>query len=253
MLMRATFSAFILALGVSAAHAQETSQGDWVHANALTGDPKYPEGFPHFDYVNPDAPKGGVARFGTQGGFDSFNPVLDASGNPAAGMGYLYDTLMAPSLDELNISAQYGLIAEAVSHPADFSSVTFRLRPEARWHDGEPVTAEDVVWSYEETVKNNANQRFYYSHVVSAEVSGRARGHLHLRRAQQPRAAAHHGAVAGAAEALVAGKGCAGAPARYQPHDAGAAARLRTLPDQELRSGPLRRLRAGGGLLGDAT
>jgi len=79
---------------------------------------------------------------------------------------------MAPSFDELNISAEYGLLAEAVKYPADYSSVTFRIRPEARWHDGEPVTAEDVVWSFEQTVANNANQRFYYSHVVKAEVTG---------------------------------------------------------------------------------
>lgn len=144
----------------------------WRHATALTGDPKYPEGFAHFDYVNPDAPKGGVVRFGSQGGFDTFNPILDTTGTPAGGLGYLYDTLMTPSYDELNISAEYGLLAESMRFPADFSSVTYRLRPEARWHDGEPVTAEDVVWSFEQTVKNNANQRFYYSHVAKAEVTG---------------------------------------------------------------------------------
>src|SRR5687768_16126500 len=122
MLMRAIVFAFIHALGTNVGLSEE-GERNWMHANALTGDPKYPEGFAHFDYVNPDAPKGGIARFGVQGGFDSFNPILDASGNPAAGMGYLYDTLMTPSLDELNISAQYGLIAEAVSHPADYSSL----------------------------------------------------------------------------------------------------------------------------------
>ena len=138
MLMRLAFAALLAAAGAGLGHAQE---GEWRHATGLTGEPKYPSGFAHFDYVNPDAPKGGRVRFGTQGGFDSFNPILDTMGNPASGMGYIYDTLMTPSFDEFDISAQYGLLAEAVKHPADYSSVTFRLRPEARWHDGQPVTA----------------------------------------------------------------------------------------------------------------
>jgi microcin C transport system substrate-binding protein len=167
--MRLILPALLVMMSAAAGLAQD---GEWRHATALTGDPKYPEGFAHFDYVNPDAPKGGVVRFGSQGGFDSFNPILDTSGTPAAGMGYLYDTLMTSSYDELNISAEYGLLAEAVKYPADYSSVTFRLRPEARWHDGEPVTPEDVVWSFEQTVANNPNQRFYYNHVTKAEVTG---------------------------------------------------------------------------------
>ena len=154
---------------LATAHAQD---GEWRHATGLTGEPKYPPGFPHFDYVNPQAPKGGLVRFGSEGGYDSFNPVLATTGNVAPGMGYLYDTLMTASFDELNISAEYGLLAEAVKYPADFSSVTFRLRPEARWHDGQPVTAEDVVWSFEKTVEHNPNQRFYYNHVAKAEVTG---------------------------------------------------------------------------------
>ena len=169
MLLRLAFAFFLALLSVSVGFAQDS---EWRHATGLTGEPKYPAGFPHFDYVNPDAPKGGLVRFGTQGGFDTFNPILDTMGNVAPGLTYLYDTLMAPSFDELNISAEYGLIAEAVRFPADFSSVTFRLRPEARWHDGQPVTAEDVVWSYEQAVKHNPNQRFYYSHVAKAEITG---------------------------------------------------------------------------------
>lgn len=173
MLMRTGLSALLVVAGLSAGSAQESEpEHAWTHANALTGEPKYPEGFAHFDYVNPDAPKGGTVRFGSQGGFDSFNPILDSAGNAAPGIAYIHDTLMTPSYDELDISAQYGLLAEAVTHPADYSSVTFRLRPEARWHDGEPVTAEDVVWSFEKTVEHNPNQRFYYNHVVSAEVTG---------------------------------------------------------------------------------
>ena len=169
MLKRLAFAAIITLGTLSTALGQD---GEWRHATGLTGDPKYPAGFAHFDYVNPDAPKGGLVRFGTQGGFDSFNPILDTTGNVAAGITYIYETLMAPSYDELNISAEYGLLAEAVKFPADFARVTFRLRPEARWHDGQPVTADDVVWSFEQTIKNNPNQRFYYSHVAKAEVTG---------------------------------------------------------------------------------
>lgn len=164
------FAAALLALAsVTIAAAQEP---EWRHATSLTGEPRYPAGFPHFDYVNPAAPKGGLVRLASQGGFDTFNPILDTMGTVAPGLGYLYDTLMASSFDELDISAEYGLLAEAVKYPADYSSVTFRLRPEARWHDGQPVTAEDVVWSFEKTIEHNPNQRFYYSHVSKAEVTG---------------------------------------------------------------------------------
>jgi microcin C transport system substrate-binding protein len=166
---RLILSALLVLASFGGSLAQD---GEWRHATGLTGEPKYPPGFAHFDYVNPDAPKGGLVRFGSQGGFDTFNPVLDTTGNVAPGLTYLFDTLMQPSYDELNISAEYGLLAESVKYPADYSSVTFKLRPEARWHDGEPVTAEDVVWSFEQTVKNNPNQRFYYNHVAKAEVTG---------------------------------------------------------------------------------
>jgi microcin C transport system substrate-binding protein len=168
-LNRLFIAALFIPLTLAAAVAEEP---EWRHATALTGDPKYPEGFAHFDYVNPDAPKGGRVRLSSTGGYDSFNAVLGTVGTPAAGLGYLYDTLMAPSFDEVNISAEYGLLAEAVKYPADFSSVTFRLRPEARWHDGEPVTPEDVVWSFEKTVALDPNSRFYYGHVKSAAVTG---------------------------------------------------------------------------------
>ena len=166
---RPLLAILLLVLGLGAAQAEEPV---WRHATALTGDPKYPEGFARFDYVNPDAPKGGVVRLASQGGFDSFNPILSTIGIPAAGLAYMYDTLMTSSLDELNISAMYGLLAESMSYPPDYSSVTFKLRPEARWHDGEPVTPDDVVWSFQKTVELNPNSRFYYSHVKNAEITG---------------------------------------------------------------------------------
>lgn len=145
------------------------SDGKWEHGLSLMGQPKYQEGFKHFDYVNPNAPKGGLVRFGQDGSFDSFNFVIPR-GTAAAGITNIYDTLMTSSLDE--VATEYGLLAEAVRHPADWSSVTYRLRKEARWHDGQPVTPEDVVWTFENLVKHNPNQRFYYRHVTKAEKTG---------------------------------------------------------------------------------
>lgn len=166
--MRLAAAALFLIAGLAPGHAQDMH---WRHAGALTGDPKYPEGFAHFDYVNPDAPKGGHLRMATQGGFDNFNSVVP-QGSIAPGVGLMLESLMTPSLDEENISASYGLIAEALSYPDDFSSVTFRLNPAARWNDGEPITPEDVVWSFEKTTELDPNSRFYYAHVAKAEVTG---------------------------------------------------------------------------------
>src|SRR5581483_8198823 len=114
------------------------------HGIAMHGDLKYPAGFKHFDYVNPSAPKGGEVKQSTVGTFDSFNPFI-VRGNPAAGIARIYDTLLSPSADEP--FSEYGLLAEKVETPADRSWVAFTLRPEARWHDGKPITVEDVIWS----------------------------------------------------------------------------------------------------------
>ena len=141
----------------------------WLHGTSLMGDVKYPAGFKHFDYVNPDAPKGGTAKMAVQGSYDSFNQVI-SKGDPASGLGYLYDTLMAPSFDEA--SADYGLLAEATYVGPDYSFVKFRLRETAKWHDGQPITPEDVVWSFEQQTKLNPQVGFYYSHVTKAEVTG---------------------------------------------------------------------------------
>ncbi len=166
----ALIAAAFLAAPVGAALAQEDGRA-WRHATALAGEPKYPEGFEHFDYVNPDAPKGGTARLSTTGSFDSLNPV-PTKGVPAAGLGLVFETLMVTALDELDISAEYGLLAESLSYPEDYSSATYRLRPEATWADGEPVTPEDVIWSFEKAKELDPTQRFYYLHVVKAEKTG---------------------------------------------------------------------------------
>lgn len=141
----------------------------WRHATAMIDEPKYPEGFAHFDYVNPDAPKGGTLRLSQEGTFDSFNPVL-AKGELAAGLNLVFDALMKASEDE--VSSSYGLIAESISFPDDISKVTFRLRTEARWADGTPVTPEDVIFSFDKAKELNPLQANYYAHVVSAEKTG---------------------------------------------------------------------------------
>ena len=164
--LRLLLAALLLLFSAAAGEAQDRV---WRHATSLNETPKYPPDFKHFDYVNPDAPKGGVVRLSDTGGFDTLNPIL-SKGNPAPGLGLIYESLMTSSLDE--VSTMYGLIAEAMSYPDDYSSVTFRLRPEAKWQDGEPITPEDVVWSFEKLTELNPSQKFYYQHVSKAEVTG---------------------------------------------------------------------------------
>ena len=138
------------------------------HALSLIGDPKYKADFTHFDYVNPDAPKGGLVRMADIGSFDSLNPVL-YKGEAAGGLGLVYENLMADSLEESSTS--YGLIAEWASYPPDYSSVTFKLRDAARWHDGKPITAEDVIYSLEVNKAANPRMGLYYKNVTRAEAT----------------------------------------------------------------------------------
>ena len=159
----------VLALLVFAAPAAAQQETPWRHALSLMGDVKYPAGFKHFSYVNPNAPKGGLLRLGQDGNFDSFNHII-SRGTAAAGITNLYDTLMVGSLDE--VATEYGLIAESVRYPADYSSVTYRLRANARWHDGKPITPEDVIWTFQMLKEHSPTQRFYYIHVVKAEKTG---------------------------------------------------------------------------------
>jgi len=123
----------------------QSSEPQWRQGLSLFGDLKYPPEFRHFDYVNPQAPKGGRLRFVALGTFDNFNQaVAGVRGLFAAAAGTICDTLMVPSLDE--VFAHYGLIAEAISHPPNFASTSFRLRAAARHHDGKPITVEDVIF-----------------------------------------------------------------------------------------------------------
>lgn len=158
-------------LGLAPVAAQESSGGPeriWHEGISLMGEPKYADGFEVLDYVNPDAPKGGMARLPAFGSFDTFNPILDKG--EAAPTGLVYETLLTDTLDETSTS--YGLLADALSYPEDFSSVTYRLDPAARWQDGEPVTPEDVIWSFEKAKEHNAFIRSYYHNVTTAEVTG---------------------------------------------------------------------------------
>lgn len=137
-----------------------------VHALAMHGQPKYPPDFKHFDYVNPDAPKGGTLHLAVSGTFDTFN-AFNNKGSPAASSTVAVETLMVSSADEP--FTKYGLLAETFEVPADRSWITFHLRPEARWHDGQPVTADDVIFSFN-ILKTEGDPlyRFYYQSVVEA-------------------------------------------------------------------------------------
>lgn len=150
------------------AAAQEPA---WKHGLSLFGDIKYPAGFKHFDYVNPAAPPGGVVRRAAFGNFDNFNRVVAlVKGNLALGTELFNETLTTPAYDE--VSTEYGLLAEAVRYPDDRSSVTYRLRGNARWHDGKPVTPDDVIFSFVTFKQNSPDLGAYYRHVVKAEKSG---------------------------------------------------------------------------------
>ncbi|MGA9500648.1 MAG: extracellular solute-binding protein [Pseudolabrys sp.] len=143
----------------------------WRHALSLFGDIKYPEGFKHFDYVNPNAPQGGTLRQSALGTFDNFNTVVSGvKGSIAIGTELYTETLTTPSLDE--VSTEYGLLAEAISYPADYSAVTYRLRAKARWHDGKPITSDDVLFSFDVLKKNSPFYGAYYRHVVKVETTG---------------------------------------------------------------------------------
>ncbi|HEX3163493.1 MAG TPA: extracellular solute-binding protein, partial [Pseudolabrys sp.] len=169
----ATFAAPALgAISAASLAGQASAQTRvWKHGLSLFGELKYPEGFKNFDYVNPAAPQGGTVRQVAFGTFDNFNTVVaGVKGNVAAGTELFRETLMTPALDE--VSTEYGLLSEAVSHPDDHSSVTYRLNAKARWHDGKPVTADDVIYSFDVFKKNSPFYGAYYRHVTKVETTG---------------------------------------------------------------------------------
>ncbi len=172
-----TSLALMAAAATSVAETPAASTPAPVHGIAMHGELKYPENFSHFDYVNPDAPKGGTLRMSVvANGFDSFNPFV-IRGVAAAGVStYVYDTLLESSADEP--FSEYGLIAGSVEVPEDRSYVIFNLREQARFQDGEPITAEDVEFSYRIlTTEGHPFYRNYYADVskVTVENSHRIR------------------------------------------------------------------------------
>jgi len=157
----AAMSAITLSIGAAAWAADDVYVGP---SFTMYGETKYRPGFTHFDYANPDAPKGGEVHEAAFGTFDSLNAFI-LKGNPA---GVPTDRLTVGSTDEPE--SQYGLIAETIEVPKDRSWVAYTIRPEARFNDGSPITADDVVWTFD-TLKSKGHPRYriYYQSVVKAE------------------------------------------------------------------------------------
>lgn len=162
-----------LVIGAPAILRAQPASGQKVtvsHGFAMHGTPKYPADAGVPDYVNADAPKGGSVRLGARGTFDSMNPFIVKS-VPAAGITAIWDTLCWSSRDEA--STEYGLVAETIEWPEDRSWVAFTLRPQARFHDGSPITVEDVIFTFDILkAKGSPNYAFYYHDVLKAEKVG---------------------------------------------------------------------------------
>ena len=161
LLIAVLFAFFVV--GFAAASAAETRVS---HGMSLFGKLKYPPDFKHFDYANPEAPKGGAIKMEETGTFDTLNGFT-IKGSAASSLGLIYDRLTAGAQDEP--STEYGVIAESIETPEDLSWVAFNLRKEARWHDGKPITAADVVFSFETLKAKGAPfYRYYYANVAAA-------------------------------------------------------------------------------------
>ena len=160
--MRILVFSLLMLFAVSA--SAETTKS---HAVSIYGDVKYPANFAHFDYVNPDAPKGGEIILPTIGTFDSLNPFI-LKGKTAADADKLFDTLMSPSKDETATS--YGLIAESVEYPTDNSYVAFNINPKARFSDGSEITAADVAFTFNTLMeKGHPIYKIYYGEIGPVE------------------------------------------------------------------------------------
>ncbi len=153
-----------------------------THALSLLDAPSLAPGFSHFPWVNPDAPKGGEIALTALGSFDSFNPFI-LRGTSAVGIGLIYDPLIASNADEP--STEYGHLAHTLEIAGDRRSVAFELREEARWHDGRPVTAEDVVWTFD-TLRSQGRPfyRAYWGDVTEAVAEGPRRVLFRFRSAE---------------------------------------------------------------------
>lgn len=165
-----------------APEAQETRESSLITKNmpqnavAMHGTPKYGgSDFTHFDYVAPNAPKGGTIRRHVIGSFDSLNPYI-IKGVPAAGLTFLGEDLLTQALMMQSTDepfSQYGLLAQKIDITADKSAVTYDLHPQARWHDGMAITADDVVWTYHALIEYGSPFfKAYYANVVGVDKLG---------------------------------------------------------------------------------
>ncbi|MBP2229711.1 microcin C transport system substrate-binding protein [Azospirillum agricola] len=158
---------FSLALLLLAGPAAADTTGP-THGIAMHGDLRLPPGFAALPYVNPAAPKGGTIRQAVTGSFDTLNPHI-VKGVPALGLGLTFESLLTRSWDEP--FSLYGLLAESLEVADDRSAVTFRINPKARWHDGTPVTADDVLFSLAvQRAHGTPNRRLFYAKVTTAEA-----------------------------------------------------------------------------------
>ena len=159
-------SIFLLPLAAFA----ESAAPEWRTSYTLFGTPKYQPGFAHFDYVNPDAPKGGLVRYAANGGFDSLNAFI-LKGVKAPGIEMIYESLMTGSADEPQTF--YPALATRYKLAPDKSWMEFEINPQAKWHDGEAITAEDVAYSLEMfKTKADPSYRMVYAPIESVEVIG---------------------------------------------------------------------------------
>ncbi|MDR5787017.1 MULTISPECIES: extracellular solute-binding protein [Caballeronia] len=165
-------SRLVLTWSLAASAAWLASPAYAVHAIAQYGEPKYPAGFKHFDYVNPDAPRDGtlvLANPNRLTSFDKFNPFT-LRGNPAPGLSLMFESLTTGSSDE--VSTAYGLLADDISVAPDGMSTTFHINPKARFSNGDPVTAEDVKFSFETLKSPLAAPQFsvYFGQIARAVI-----------------------------------------------------------------------------------
>ncbi|HWE71514.1 MAG TPA: extracellular solute-binding protein [Stellaceae bacterium] len=164
------FAKGLVAASLTLAIAASPSMAQPQHGLSLFGDLKYPANFQHFDYVNPDAPKGGTVKFAATGTFNTLN-TFQLIGDKPAGESLIFDTLMTQASDEP--ASSYGLVAQSVEVAPDKTSVIYTLRPEAKFQDGSKITPDDVVWTFD-TLKTKGHPRYklYYADVLTAEKVG---------------------------------------------------------------------------------
>lgn len=160
-------SSFLFAFSLLSIYGHASDTVKPQHGVAMHGELKYSSDFPHFDYVNPSAPKGGTLKLAVVGdNFDSFNPYI-IKGVPAAGVDYLFESLTEHSEDEA--FSEYGLIAEKVAMPEDRSSVTFYLNPKAKFSDGSPITSKDVIYSFKTLTTHEQASPFFSAYYADVE------------------------------------------------------------------------------------